>query len=527
MTGTHARPASAVQAAAAAFACVFVWLAATAWFRPLMTPDEGRYAGVAAAMLHSGDWLVPRLDGLPFFHKPPLFYWIGAGAMSLLGVSEWAARIPSLIGAAAAATALFMFLRRWSTRAHARLSVVVLVTMPFFYLGGQFANHDMLVAGCISVTVLLSAWAALAEEAQAPWRWPLAGAFLFAALGVLSKGLIGLLLPGMVFVLWCMSTGRWRALRQMAWLPGWGLFVVVAGPWLVAMQDRYPSFFDYFIVTQHFRRFAAAGSFNNQQPFWFYLPVIAGLTLPWFGWLLVSRWKPGTDRPTHRDTDWLMLIWCVAIVIFFSLPRSKLIGYVLPALPPLACLIARAVLTAHPRSRWLGWTAAGSALLSILCVAVVGKFATPPGVRLRLPPGAVIQPGDQVVMLDAFYYEIPFYWQLKNPIVVAGDWTPSRLETQDNWRNELHDAAQFEPRLGADLLVDAAALPALLCQPRVSWLIAPSNAQIAHPWLAHTELLAFTKEAAVWRFAGSVQSDPRCLDTPAAKPAAPPAGESS
>ncbi|GAO22089.1 glycosyl transferase family 39 [Alicycliphilus sp. B1] len=74
--------------------CIFAWLAAMAWFRPLAAPDEGRYVGVAWEMLRSGDWLVPRLNGLPFFHKPPLFYWISATAMSVFGVSEWPARLP-------------------------------------------------------------------------------------------------------------------------------------------------------------------------------------------------------------------------------------------------------------------------------------------------------------------------------------------------------------------------------------------------------------------------------------------------
>ena len=91
---------------------IFAWLALTAWWRPLMSPDEERYAGVAWEMLHSGDWLVPRLDGLPFFHKPPLFYWITAAAMKLLGVGEWPARLPSLLGGTLAASALLLYLRR-------------------------------------------------------------------------------------------------------------------------------------------------------------------------------------------------------------------------------------------------------------------------------------------------------------------------------------------------------------------------------------------------------------------------------
>ncbi|MGJ7497525.1 ArnT family glycosyltransferase [Variovorax sp. RT4R15] len=505
---------------------VFAWLAATAWFRPLMAPDEGRYVGVAAAMLRSGDWVVPRLDGLPFFHKPPLFYWISAGTMALLGGSEWAARMPSLIGAALAAAALFMFLRRWSTLAQAGLSVAVLVTTPFFYLGAQFANLDMLVAGCISATLLSAASAALARESQMAWRAPLAGAFLFAALGVLAKGLIGLVLPGMIYVAWCATTHHRRALRLMAWPPGWAILLAVAGPWFVVMQSRYPGFFDYFVVTQHFRRFAASGSFNNQHAFWFYLPVIAGLTLPWFGWLLAARWRGQEGRPALSDVDWLMLLWCAGIVVFFSLPRSKLIGYVLPALPPLAYLIARgaSAATAITRRRW---TTVGSALLCVACVVVTAKVASPPGARLKLPQGQVVGADDQVLMLDAYYYEIPFYWGLNKPVMVSGDWTPALVEAHDNWRKELYDAAQFEPGHGAERLVDTAALPGVLCRPRATWLIGPSNAQLANPWLVRAQLVTFNDQAAVWRFAGSAQGDPHCLSLPTARITAAPTGESS
>ena len=83
---------------------VLLWLAATAWMRPLMHPDEGRYATVAWEMLRSGDWLTPTLDGMPFFHKPPLFYWITAAALWLLGPIEIAARTASLLGASLGAT---------------------------------------------------------------------------------------------------------------------------------------------------------------------------------------------------------------------------------------------------------------------------------------------------------------------------------------------------------------------------------------------------------------------------------------
>jgi 4-amino-4-deoxy-L-arabinose transferase-like glycosyltransferase len=506
---------------------LLAWLLATAWMRPLMAPDEGRYSGVALAMLRSGDWLVPRLDGLPFFHKPPLFYWIGAAAMSVTGPTEWAARLPSVLGAGAGATALYLFLRRWSTAHVALLSTVVLATTPFFFLGAQFANLDMLVAGCIACTVLLAAGAALSKERGEPWRALLAGAYVFAAAGLLAKGLIGLVLPAMVIVIWCATTRRLPLAWRMAlWLPGWALLLAVAGPWFVAMQMKYPGFFDYFVVTQHFRRFASSG-FNNEHGFWFYLPVLAGFTLPWSAWMLVPRGKGGKggDTPSGRtDVDWLMWIWLAVIVVFFSIPRSKLVGYVLPALPPLACLIAQRVFAGRSPDALptrLRVTALASAAMCVACVAAISIYSVPPGTRLRLPAGMSVAPGERVLMLDSYHYEIPFYWNLREPVLVSDDWDAAARDTRDNWRKEISDAGRFEPARAAATLLDRTRLDATLCVPRATWIVGPSNALLANAWLARAQLVAVNDAIAAWRFAGSATSDPHCLRS---APAAPDSG---
>lgn len=495
-------------------AALFAWLLATAWVRPLMAPDEGRYASVALAMLHSGDWLVPRLDGLPFFHKPPLFYWIGAAAMALTGPVEWAARLPSVLGAGAAASALFLFLRRWSTARVALLSTVVLVTTPFFFLGAQFANLDMLVAGCIACTVLLAAGAFMARERDEPWRGLLAGAYLFAAAGLLAKGLIGLVLPAMVIALWCAATRRLAALKLALWLPGWAVLLAAAGPWFVAMQMKYPEFFDYFVVTQHFRRFASSG-FNNEHGFWFYLPVLAGLTLPWFAWVLVPRGADERASAKRSDVDVLMWIWLAVIVVFFSLPRSKLVGYVLPALPPLACLIAQRVLAGRAPQALLPKvraTTLAAAAVCVGCVAVVALYAVPPDTRLRLPAGQPVAPGEQVLMLDSYSYEIPFYWNLREPVLVSDDWQAVAHDPRDNWRKELYDAGRFEPARAAATLVQRERLASTLCVPRATWIVAPASAPAADPWLGRAQPAAVNHGLAAWRFAGSTTGDAHCLD---------------
>ncbi|KPU93707.1 glycosyl transferase family 39 [Variovorax paradoxus] len=489
------------------------WLLATSGARSLMAPDEGRYVGVALAMLHSGDWLVPRLDGLPFFHKPPLFYWIGAAAMGVAGPVEWAARLPSVLGASAAGIALFAFLRRWTDDRLALWSTVVLATMPYFFLGAQFANLDMLVAGCISATVLLAAWAVLAHDEGRPWRAALALAHAGAAAGLLAKGLIGLLLPFLVLAAWCAWTRRLATLwRLCRWLPGWALLLALAAPWFVAMQRAYPEFFDYFVITQHFRRFASSG-FNNEQPFWFYLPVLAGLTLPWSLGLLLPRRGNAAPEPgaAARDVDRLMWTWLIVIVVFFSLPRSKLVGYVLPVLAPLACVVARRILASGPMREGRGLKAAAAAAMA-LCLAGVGTLvAMPqPGARLRLPADARIGPDDQVLMLDSYIYEIPFYWHLRAPVMVLGEWKNRPEPERDDWRKELADAARFDEARASRLLVDASRLPAILCAPRVTWLVGPNNSQLQHPWLAGTKLVAVNDRLAVWRHDGAARRGSHC-----------------
>ncbi|MGC4059682.1 MAG: glycosyltransferase family 39 protein [Aquabacterium sp.] len=357
---------------------LLAWLACTAWMRPLAVPDEGRYAGVAWEMIRSGDWLTPTLNGLPFFHKPPLFYWLTALSIKAFGLTLWAARLASVLGALAGALAVHMLAKRWAGPRLAGWSTLVLVTQPFWFGGAQYANLDMLVAGCISAAIAFAAHAVLAREAGRPFRLALYGAYAFAGLGLLAKGLIGLVLPGAVIVVWLLLGGRWRAVLGLLSLPGMAVLAVVAAPWFVAMQRLYPDFFHYFFVYQHFQRFTQTG-FNNMHAWWYYLPLIVGLSLPWVpAWMAAVCWPGKAPRVSDAASAppdsgqalrLLMWVWMGVIVVFFSIPASKLPGYVLPALPPLAWLVADALLCRWPRGAWGLPALAG--LAAVLCVGLI------------------------------------------------------------------------------------------------------------------------------------------------------------
>jgi 4-amino-4-deoxy-L-arabinose transferase-like glycosyltransferase len=490
------RLTSAGTAGIGALAALAAWFAVTAWARPLMLPDEGRYAGVAWEMLRSGDWLTPTLDGLPFFHKPPLFYWLTAASLGVFGVNDWAARLASVAAATGAAYALYRFTWRWEGHRIAVAAVAVLATHPLFFVGAQFANLDMLVAGCISVTILLLAHAAHCVNAGLPYRRTLAAAWVFAALGVLAKGLIGFVLPALVIGSWLLLSGHWCLLPRLLWVPAIALFMLVAGPWFAAMQARFPEFGHYFFVVQHFQRYAGGG-FNNVQPLWFFPAVLGLLSLPWVGWGLRL---PRRHSAPELSTPQLMWLWLLVVVVFFSLPQSKLLGYVLPAVPPLAYLIGARL--ARPgetgtRRRWLLVTAAVAVALDLGTVA--GLAWQQPGNSRNIATALAHAraPGQPVLFLHEYFYDIPLYARLEAPVAVVDDWANPQLRQRDNWRKELADAGDFAP--GTARLVQTGAFGAALCASPVSWVVGGARDASRYDFLAQENQVAREGDLVLWR----------------------------
>jgi 4-amino-4-deoxy-L-arabinose transferase-like glycosyltransferase len=485
-------------------ALTLAWLAATAWARPLMLPDEGRYVGVAWEMLRSSDWLTPTLNGLPYFHKPPLFYWITAGSLGLFGLNEWAARAGPIFGATLGAVAMYTFAQRWWGERAARLTWLALLVQPLYFAGGQFANLDMLVAGCITATIVLLADAALCIEGRLAYRKALAAAYALAALGVLAKGLIGIVIPALVIGAWLLLRRRWRVLVRLLWWPGAAIFLLLAAPWFIAMQWRFTDFLNYFFVVQHFKRFAQGG-FNNIQPFWFFPAVLLLFSLPGWPWLtrpLRREFLSDTERGPIRL---LLVLWVVSVVVFFSLPQSKLLGYVLPAVPPLAMLMADGYitsLTTRPPARAKRLWQASLALAAIVSVGAVVVLALYPRPSSRGIASALAHQRDAsepVVMLGNFYFDLPFYAAIRSPVGVVDDWTSADIGKRDNWRKELADAGRFAPERAQALLIAPAALPARLCASPVSWVIGPSNGSARYPFLGDARAVFSEHDVTLWR----------------------------
>ncbi len=477
------RFASRLTSAPVLLSLLAVWLLFTLGLRPLLLPDEGRYAEVARALWH-GDLLVPTLDGLPFFHKPPLFYWLDIAAMQVMGANQFSARFGSAVGAWLMGAALFLAMRRSHGERTACVVLGVLATTPFFFIGGQYANHDMLVGGLITAAVLAIARAVDSPTGrstgaspsagsvegrgresndrrslplQVDLRWLVAG-WMLCALALLAKGLIGIVLPALVIGPWLLAQGRWRQMLRLLHPLAIVAFAVVGLPWFLAMQSRFPGFFDYFVMEQHFRRFAQS-TFNNVHGPWFFIAVMPLATLPWSLWLPAALRRAWAERdPTLGLYAW----WALAIVGFFSLPSSKLVGYALPALAPWCALLGLAVATGPARrQRWV------LAMTALACVAIVGIAAwkAPQSNKpLALALGAAVAPDDVVVMVDEYLYDVPFYARLARPVVIAGDWADPEIPRRDNWRKEVFDAARFDKPRAEQLLRPLAEIATVACR---------------------------------------------------------------
>jgi len=513
--GASDRDAGARRRIVVGVLVVVAWLAWSIGLHPLTLPDEGRYAGIAWEMLRSGDWLVPTQDGLPFFHKPPLFYWLTALSMRIFGVNAAAARFAPLLCACLAIAGVFAVTRRRAGEPVAAATALVLATMPLLFGAAQYANLDLPVAVFIALAIVFAADAALDIRRGVPHRNALLLAWACAALGMLAKGLIGIVLPGLVILVWLAVLREWRTIVRLLSPAGIALFLAIAAPWFVLVERQHPGFARYFFWHHHFERFVEQG-FNNAQPWWFFVVVLPALTLPWSLWLFgLRRSRDGTGGETpgtnglHDDrAAWRMLmwIWLAVVVVFFSLPESKPVGYILPALFPLAFIVAEPVLAAWRggRARWRGAVATGLAIAVAICVGAVGWMAmrydrdnTALARTLREARAA----GDPVVFVEEYFFDVPLHARLTAPVPVISNWQDPEIPKRDNWRRELSEARQFDPPLAAAVLVDAQRGFALRCGTSPLWVVVKRQDEATVAALADAARIATSRSASLWRLA--------------------------
>ena len=347
-----------------AFVFAIIWFA-NLDVRKLQHPDEGRYAEIAREMVATGDYVTPRLNGIKYFEKPPLQYWLTAASFRAFELDEWTARLPS---------ALSGFL------------TLVIVG----YVGSVIASPvagayaAVALAGCVwpfgvahmvTLDALLTFWLTLAlgsfllaqHQGVSPGRrraWILL-AWAATAGGMLTKGLVALVIPFCTLVLHTLVTRDVAPWKRLHVVPGLLLFLALSAPWFIVVSSRNPDFARFFFIHEHFERFLTT-EHRRTGAWWYFLPLLAVGLLPWTGfflWDLRRSWRSASAQGTFAWVRFCLL-WCAFVLVFFSASGSKLPSYILPIFPAAALVLGAALERATVRT--LGAFAAVTAAVAVI-----------------------------------------------------------------------------------------------------------------------------------------------------------------
>jgi len=308
---------------------------------PLTGADEPRYARIAEEMYQQGNWVTPLLEGLPWLEKPPLYYWITIPFIALFGNGEATARLgPALSGILTAAAIFWLGVRLWNRMAGLMGACIILtcVGLAGFARG---ASTDMPMTACLTVALSILMVAAVKGKFA---FWKIAVAYIFLGLAVLGKGPVAIVLAGGICLVFWFLDERGGSFRKWRVFAGLIITVAVVVPWFyLAFKQNGYSFLSIFFINHNLTRYVS-DIHHHTQPFYYYLPILLGLFFPWTGWLalLIPKSLSSTIQGWRSwDSRTLFLgSWIVFPLLFFTFSSSKLAGYILPSLPPLALLLS-------------------------------------------------------------------------------------------------------------------------------------------------------------------------------------------
>jgi 4-amino-4-deoxy-L-arabinose transferase-like glycosyltransferase len=296
----------------------------------LWEPDEARYAEIAREMVVLRNYLVPHLNYVPYIEKPPLLYWLTAGAMHLFGINEFAARFVNASAALVGAIATYIFAHRWFGYRQALCASAMLSTSALYGVMSQVLTTDMLPTSLLTIA-LFAFYLHWREGGR--WCWLM---YTSAGLAVLTKGPIGIVVPAVVgTVFLAVERDLSSLVRRFHLIGGAVLVIVITAPWFISISIRQPDFIEFYFVGEHFRRFFEA-SYSHGEPIYYYVPWILAGALPWSLFAVFVPWRSMDPDPARR----FCLVAVGVIFTIFSLASGKLIPYILPAMPPLMIVIA-------------------------------------------------------------------------------------------------------------------------------------------------------------------------------------------
>ncbi|MCF8719368.1 4-amino-4-deoxy-L-arabinose transferase-like glycosyltransferase [Nitrospina gracilis Nb-211] len=321
---------------------------------PIMDDTEARYAEIARKMVTGGHWIVPQFDnGVPFWGKPPLAFWLSAGGIALFGAGEFGPRAPILVLSAILLFLFWRFVKECEDTATAHFATVLLATSAVFLVSAGAVMTDLVLL--LTLFVMMSTC----------WRFSRDGGvrnglWMFAALGagLITKGLMILAVGGLPIAVWLTLTKKWKSFcGRLPWVSGLALAGVIAVPWYVAAEMKTPGFLHYFFIGEHFSRFLEPGwegdryGWARGQPFgmiWvFYLIGLAPWSVLAPAYLFFKRHGPdglrGALQEERREFVLFLLCWVLVPAMFLTFARNIIWTYSLPAAPAAALLLAIAL----------------------------------------------------------------------------------------------------------------------------------------------------------------------------------------
>ncbi len=364
--------------------------------RPLSVPDEGRYVEIPREMVETGNYLTPRLNGVKYFEKPVLFYWLEALSIKFFGLDEATLRFWPAFFALFGCISVYVAGRRLFGRRAGLAAAIVLATGILYYSMSRVIILDMPVTAFLTAA-LISFLIGMHEVSGIRRRLFLWSFYVSCALAVLTKGLIGIVIPGMIIGAWIIILGEWRVLRTIYLPSGIALFLLIAAPWHILVIRANPEFFHFYFIQEHFLRYLTK-MHSRYHPAWYFIPIILFGLFPWSAFLMqaIRHSLPATWRERHEHRDALFLIlWAGLVFLFFSASDSKLAPYILPVFPPLSLLIGRYLAEAWDSKEFPGLRL-GYHILLTAALLLAGAFLVAP----------YVAPAENVQALGVYSYLI-------------------------------------------------------------------------------------------------------------------------
>lgn len=321
--------------------------------RPVTVTSEARYAEIPREMVHDQDWVTPHLNGVKYFEKPPLFYWVQAAFYQAFGYGdEFRVRLATVLFSLIGCLITYVAGRLLYDRGSGVFAALTLATSALWYGLSRVVLTDIPVAVFLALTLFAFIIAVRAGAGRQRDIW-LYVMYAAAAGAVMTKGLIGMALPGLVVLVWLALTGQWSLLKEVRLISGTVLFLVLVVPWHWLAANRNHDFIQFYFWHEHVERFLTT-EHNRYQPPWFFIAIFAAGWLPWLPLLpqaAVFALK-GTWRDRRTDGTGLFLALTIGLItLFFSLSDSKLPPYIAPVFPATAVLLGRYLYAAYQNDR--------------------------------------------------------------------------------------------------------------------------------------------------------------------------------